>query len=175
MLSRIAVVAVAFCLSSCAPAVLAPVQGAADLVQSVGSTGGFWTIGSTTKLNGADADLATAQTRLTLGQYSAAASNQQRLGHERIVTAHLLRQMAKTYDDPLLGTLAEWVEGGGDPDFSFKYALVQVSQITARDRSLGQAAHSTLVVPPVVPKVKTLAQSPRLSGPALHGESATTA
>ncbi|HTT76930.1 MAG TPA: hypothetical protein VMF50_13260 [Candidatus Binataceae bacterium] len=143
---------------------MVPVEGAADVVQSLGSTaGGIFTIGSTTRLNGADANLATAQTRLTLGQFTKVASDQQRLARERVVTARLLRQMAKTYDDPLLETMAEWVEGGGDPDFSFKYALVQVSDIEAQDHMLAKHGSSTLIVPPAVPKVKAFAQSPRIS------------
>ena len=103
----------AWCLAGCGAAAVLPMEGATDLVQSVGSTAnGFWTIGSTTRLNGADADLASAQTRLTLSQFSQATSDQRRLDKERAVTAALLRQMAKTYDDPLLKTMAEWVEGG---------------------------------------------------------------
>jgi hypothetical protein len=170
MRCRIILAVTAFCLFGCGPAALAPVQGVADVMQSVGSTaGGFWTIGSETRLNGADADLATAQTRLTLGQSSQVSSDQERLARERVVTARLLRQMAKSYDDPLLETMAEWVEGGGDPDFSFKYALVQVSDITAQDHSLGKHATSTLVVPTQIPKVKAVTQSPQLSALTVHG------
>jgi hypothetical protein len=165
---QIALAIIALGLSGCASAALLP---AADLVQSVGSTAnGFWTIGTTTRLNGADADLASAQTRLALGQFSETMSDQRRLERERLVTARLLRKMAKTYDDPLLDTMAEWVEGGGDPDFSFKYALVQVSEITDRDHPLPKQGQATLVVPPVMPKVKAIAQSPQLSSAApLHG------
>ncbi|HUN58938.1 MAG TPA: hypothetical protein VMU41_12555 [Candidatus Binataceae bacterium] len=156
---RRAVLAIAaLCLSSCASAAMLP---AAGLVQSMGSTAdSFWTMGTTTRLNGADADLATAQTRLTLGQYSQAATTQARTARERVVTARLLRQMAKTYNDPLLDTMAQWVEGGGDPDFSFKYALVQVSQINSEERQVAKQQSAALVIQSHTPKVKPLAQSP---------------
>ena len=170
MRCRIILAIAALCLFGCGPAALVPVEGAADLVQSVGSTaGGFWSIGSEKRLDGADADLASAQTRLTLGQSSRVVSDQERVARERAVTARLLRRMAKTYDDPLLETMAEWVEGGGDPDFSFKYALVQVSDMTAQDHPIGKHASSTLVVAPEVPKVKAITQSPRLSAITVRG------
>jgi hypothetical protein len=164
---RIALAIAALCLSSCAPAAVLP---AAGMVQALGSTAdGFWTIGTTTRLNGADADLATAQTRLTLGQYTQTMSQQEREARERIVTAHLLRQMAKTYDDPLLQTMAEWVEGGGDPDFSFKYALVQVDEINSQDHQVVKHESSALEIQPATPKLKPLPQSPQLSTPQLRG------
>lgn len=38
--------------------------------------------------------------------------------------------MSLTYRDPLLEILSEWVAGGGDPDFAFTYALIQVNPVS---------------------------------------------
>jgi len=46
-----------------------------------------------------------------------------RLATERLVTARLLRQMSCPYHDPLLETLAQWVAGGGDPDFRLQVRI----------------------------------------------------
>lgn len=148
------------CMSGCAPAALLPAQAAAGLVQSVDTTATtLFTGESSVRLNGANLQLAQAQTRLTLSKAAASALEEERLARERVVTAHLLNEMSHTYHDPLLETLAQWVAGGGDPDFAFKYALMQVNPnlpqvkvippqpalLRSHDRPvrLGQAAHSS--------------------------------
>jgi hypothetical protein len=119
-------------LSGCAPAgVVVPEQAAAGLVQSVGTTtDSLLTAGSSTQLNSASVQLTEAQTNLTSDKTMASVLEAQRTARERIVTARLLKQMSLTYHDPLLGILSEWVAGGGDPDFAFKYALIQVNPVS---------------------------------------------
>lgn len=125
----------ALCLSGCAPAALVPAQVASGLVESVGSTAGtLWTSPSVQQLNGANTGLAQAEARAAIYKAAESQANDRRAARERVVTARLLRQMAQTYHDSLLKTLAEWVEGGGDPDFAFKYALVQVNPSSTQIR-----------------------------------------
>ncbi len=115
-------------LPGCAPAALIPSEVATGLLQSVGSTATtLWTSPSLKQLNGANTQLAQAEAHLALYKAAESAVNDRRSARERMVTARLLKQMARTYHDPLLETLAEWVDGGGDPDFAFKYALVQIN------------------------------------------------
>jgi hypothetical protein len=115
-------------LSGCAPAALVPTEAAAGLVQSVGSTASsLFATEASTRLTGANLQLTQAQARLALTKAEGSALEETRLTTERIVTARLLTRMACTYHDPLLETLAQWVAGGGDPDFAFKYALARVT------------------------------------------------
>lgn len=114
-------------LSGCAPAALAPEQAAAGLVQSVGSTAdNLFNAKSLRRLNTANAQLTEAQANLTADKAMESAIEAQRVTEERIVTVHLLKRMSRMYSDPLLEILAQWVAGGGDPNFAFKYALMQV-------------------------------------------------
>jgi hypothetical protein len=164
-------------LSGCAPAALLPAQAAAGLVQSMDSTASTFLTGeSSARLNGANVELARAQTRLTLGRVTATSLDARRVSRERTVTARLLRQMSHTYHNPLLETLAEWVEGGGDPDFAFKYALVQVNPTVSQVKvippqpglaigrgqpiNLGAVAHSPQACPAPLPSKP----SPKNSG-----------
>ena len=156
-------------VSGCAPVSLVPAEGAAAIVQPVGGTAGnFWTDESTKRVDGANAELAAAQVRLTLTNLTETQLNAERTARERSVTARLLRRMAQTYRDPLLETTAEWVDGGGDPDFAFKYALIEVGKIKARVKVI-PAQSIVSPEPDSTPKFKSIVRSPGLSGVQLRG------
>ncbi len=105
----------------------AGLSNVASAIEAVGSTAtGLRSAQSTSELNGANKELINAQTALTETQVSGTQVEHERLAQERSVTARLLREMSRDYNDRIFLTLAEWVEAGGDPDFAFKYALARI-------------------------------------------------
>ena len=127
----------------------------ASIIESVGSTAtGFKATQSAVELNGANKVLLEAQTAQMRENVGQAIDDHNRTGHERVVTAKLLREMSGTYHDGVLEIMAEWVEAGGDPDFAFKYALTRVDD-----------AERVKVIPQ---QTLSLKQQRQLTQPALH-------
>jgi hypothetical protein len=133
----------------------AGLTGVASMIASVGSTAtGFKTVQSTAELNGANKELAEAQTAMMRTQVEQTKADHDRIGTERTVTAKLLREMSTTYHEPMFETLAAWVQAGGDPDFAFKYAIAHVDD----ENKARIASEQTLL----------LKQQPALVGPSEH-------
>lgn len=126
---RVALAALAFVTSGCAAGFASPtgLTSVATALEEVGSAAtGFKSTESAAQLNDANKELVEAQAAMTQTQVNENQAEHKRLAEERVVTAKLLKSMSNSYHDPVLLTLAEWVEAGGDPDFAFKYALSHI-------------------------------------------------
>jgi hypothetical protein len=141
----------------------------ASAIEAVGTTAtGFKSAQSTVELNGANKQLVEAQAAMTEAQVNGAQADREPLGHERTVTARLLRDMSGEYNERVFLTLAEWVEAGGDPDFAFKYALAKIDngsgvrELPQRTLMIGQPVESGAVkaVPRTTAKDDTSADEP---------------
>jgi hypothetical protein len=141
-------------MTGCAAALGSPpgLSSVASAIEAIGATAtGFKTTQSTAELNGADKGLVEAETAMTQTQVAQSRSDRERLGHERIVTARLLRAMSGDYHEPVFLTLAEWVEAGGDPDFAFRYALSHIEEgqtkaLPQQTPLLGEVAQTSQVL-----------------------------
>jgi hypothetical protein len=124
------IIALSIAAAGCAAGTVAGSAGlsnVASAIEAVGATAaGFKSAQSAVELNGAHKELVQAQTAMTQAQVTGTQAERDRLAHERIVTAGLLRDMSRDYSEPVFLTLASWVESGGDPDFAFKYALGRI-------------------------------------------------
>ena len=107
------------------PLVAAPaVEGATSMAGTAGSTAsGVTGTQSMVELNNANIEYIKAQTHLLDAQTRTEDEKRTSMLSERATTVGILRDTAKARHDPMLETLAMWVEEGGDPDYAMKYML----------------------------------------------------
>jgi hypothetical protein len=128
-----AAIVAATALGGCSPAGQATMAEVGNLA---GTVPGFATIGSSGKVNDANAELARANARLAENQSLDLERNRDRVDKERPVVAKILFETAGREHDQVLADLARWVEAGGDPDYAFKYMLTHTdNKATDHDES----------------------------------------
>ncbi len=135
----------------------------AEVGNLAGNATGLATMGSSGRVNDANAELARANARLAENQAFDLEQNRDRLTKERPVVAHILFQMAGRENDPVLTDLARWVEAGGDPDYAFKYMLTRYEEKNGggREHPLRPSMdHSQSAVPVLPPNPRSLGAAP---------------
>ncbi|HZP45681.1 MAG TPA: hypothetical protein VFB15_08530 [Candidatus Binataceae bacterium] len=177
MKASFALAALALAAGGCAAGFGNPtgLSSVASALGEVGATAtGFKSTESTVKLNDANKDLLEAQAAVTQAQLNDAQAEHQRIAHERVVTAKLLRNMSDAYHEPVFLTLAEWVEAGGDPDFAFKYALNHIES-DARTKVIPQQQPAVALALPIQPATASPLALKAASAPSVAANSAAAA
>jgi hypothetical protein len=130
----IGLVGLAFMLSGCAALALPGVEGAASLAGTAGTTAtGYISTQSSRELNSANVELIRAQAETQKVQAEDLRVKREELESERAATVGILRELARSHEDPMLADLALWVQAGGDPDYAMHYALQGPAKATAKE------------------------------------------